>query len=151
MTVTTTNSQSIDIVNAFMDDVVNGRDYDRIDDLQTEDFVFHGMPSGAELQGTEESEQMTKMYHDAFSDLESSEILSFADEAGEYVCTVRSFTGTNDGSFLGQEPTGNVVDVMGLSVFRIEDGQIAERWNGLDHLGLLQQLDIVAPTNELSA
>lgn len=151
MTVTTTTSQSIDLVNDFMADVVNDRDYGRIDDLQTEDFVFHGMPSGAELQGTEESEQMIKMYHEAFSDFEATEIVSFADESGEYVCTVQSFAGTNDGSFLGQEPTGNAIDIMGLSVFRIDDGQIAERWNGLDHLGLLQQLDIVAPTNELAA
>lgn len=151
MTVTTTTSQSIDLVNDFMADVVNGRDYGRIDDLQSEDFVFHGMPTGAELQGTEESEQMMKMYHDGFSDLEATEILTFADEAGEYVCTIRSFAGTNDGSFLGHEATGNTIDIMGLSVFRIENGQIAERWNGLDHLGLLQQLDIVAPMKDLAA
>lgn len=47
--------------------------------------------------------------------------------------------------------TGKTIDVVGLSVFRIEDGQFAERWHGLDHLGLPQQLDIVAPMDELAA
>lgn len=151
MAVTTTSMQSIDIVNEFMDDVFNGREYGRIADLQSEDYVQHGTISGVEIHGNEESEEMIRMFHAAFSDLESTDVLTVAVDDGEYVCSVRRFTGTNDGEFMGHPPTDATVDVMGLSLYRMENGQIAERWNAVDFLGLLQQLDMVPSLDDLAA
>ncbi|MFP9190821.1 nuclear transport factor 2 family protein [Natronosalvus vescus] len=47
--------QSIEIVRQFNSDVFNGRDYDRLAELQTEDYVQHGPMTGMELHGTDES------------------------------------------------------------------------------------------------
>lgn len=143
-------TQSIDLVNQYMDDVVTGREYDRLAELLTEDFVHHGTPSGAEHQGLEASEGMLRMFHAAFSDLESTEVHSMADEAGEYVCSVRTYTGTHDGEFMGHGPTGSSMEIMAIGLYRIEGGRIAELWNAEDYLGLLQQLDVVPPMDELA-
>lgn len=151
MAETTLSTRSIDLVNDFMADVVNGGDYGRISDLLAADYVEHGTPTGAELEGIDEYEEMIRMFHTAFPDLESTEIVSFGSDDGEYVSTVRTFSGTHDGPFMGHEGTGASVDITGVSVARIEDGLIAERWNNVDYLGLLQQLDVVAPLDELAA
>lgn len=151
MAESTLSTRSIDLVNDFMADVIDGQEYGRIEELFAPDYVEHGTPSGAQLQGLDDFEQMIQMFHTAFPDLESTEVVSLASEDGEYVSTVRTFTGTHDGSFMGHEGTGNSVEITGVSVSRIDDGQIAERWNNVDYLGLLQQIDLVAPLDELAA
>lgn len=47
-------------------------------------------------------------------------------------------SGTNEGHWLGRPPTGRRVEVNEVSIFRIEDGRIAEQWL-LPDLGSMQQ------------
>jgi predicted ester cyclase len=44
---------------------------------------------------------------------------------------------------MGVPPTGKQIEVEAISVFRIEDGKIAEEWTVWDALGLLQQVEAV--------
>ena len=55
------------------------------------------------------------------------------------------FTGhaTHMGEFQGVEPTARQITVTGIGIYRIDGGQIVERWENIDQLGLLQQLDAV--------
>jgi hypothetical protein len=41
---------------------------------------------------------------------------------------------------------GKVVTWPALAMFRIRDGKIAEEWVCRDELGMLMQLDVVAPS-----
>ena len=52
------------------------------------------------------------------------------------------FTGraTHRGEFRGVQPTGRQVTVTGIGIYRIYGGQIVERWENIDQLGLWQQL-----------
>ena len=43
---------------------------------------------------------------------------------------------------MGESSTGKDVVLRGISIFRIADGKIVERWGRLDDLGLLQQLGL---------
>jgi predicted ester cyclase len=45
--------------------------------------------------------------------------------------------GTHDGLFFGIEPTGRAVEMRGIVLWRIADGQLAERWAVLDYDALL--------------
>ncbi len=47
-------------------------------------------------------------------------------------------SGTNQGQWLGEPSTGNRVQVNEMSIFRIEDGRIAEQWL-LPDIGSMQQ------------
>ncbi len=70
---------------------------------------------------------------------------------GELVATVWTGEGTHEGAWaspIGEvEPTGLPVTWTGTTTLRLVDGKIAEvvgtHW---DHLGILQQLGVVAPT-----
>lgn len=140
MAATSVNQASIDLVRAISDDVWNGRDYERLDDLVSDDIVQHGPVTDVEIRGRQELAENIRMYQDAFSDLESSVNLVFADEAGEYVCAHFTNTGTHDGELMGISPTDAecVVDILG--VYRVEDGRIAESWILGDMYALFSQL-----------
>ncbi len=49
--------------------------------------------------------------------------------------------GTSTGQFMGLAPTGQVVEFTGVSMYRIENGQIAEIWDTRNTIGILHQLD----------
>ncbi|GHF57745.1 hypothetical protein GCM10010218_43950 [Streptomyces mashuensis] len=62
---------------------------------------------------------------------------------GDQVATHWTWTGTHQGDFMGVQPTGREAAMDGVTVFRFEDGRIAEGWWTYDLLGLLRQLGAV--------
>ena len=54
-------------------------------------------------------------------------------------------SGTNDGSFMGHEPTGRTMRTAVFDVLRVRDGRIVEHWGVPDRLGALLQLGLVPP------
>jgi steroid delta-isomerase-like uncharacterized protein len=49
-------------------------------------------------------------------------------------------TGTHQASLLGETPTGRTIRVHGITIYRIEDGRIAEDWEALDYDDLNKQV-----------
>ena len=47
---------------------------------------------------------------------------------------------THQGNYMDIPPTGNRVEFTGISVYRIEEGKIAESWTVEDQFGLLRQI-----------
>jgi steroid delta-isomerase-like uncharacterized protein len=52
-----------------------------------------------------------------------------------------SAVATHTGDLLGMPPTGRAVTIIGMTIFRIENGQIAELWDVWDEAGLVRQLE----------
>ena len=52
-------------------------------------------------------------------------------------------TGTNDGSFMGNAPTGRTIRIDVIDVVRVRDGLITEHWGVPDRLGALRQLGLL--------
>ena len=63
---------------------------------------------------------------------------------GDRVAVRWTFTGTHQGSLMGEAPTGRAVEVAGCSWMRIADGRIAEVWVANDDLGELEQLGVLS-------
>jgi steroid delta-isomerase-like uncharacterized protein len=137
----------MNLVRSMMSDVFNDRSYDRIPELLAEDFVQHGSTPGAELRGQDAWLENIRQYHDAFSDLVSTEEMAFSD--GEYVCSHYTYRGTNDGDFMGIPASNETVTITGTVITRIEEDRIAERWVTADILGLLQQIGSVPAIDEM--
>lgn len=150
MAATAASTHSIELVHQFMDDVVVDRDYDRIADLSG-DFVQHDLVRGMDVHGHDEFEEMRRMLDVAFSEPRRSNVLSFASGDGEYVCSVDMLQTIHDGEFMGVTPTGATVEIPAVTMYRIQDDQIAEMWNLGDWFGLLQQIGAVPPLDELAA
>ena len=55
-------------------------------------------------------------------------------------------SGTQQDTFLGIPPTGRLVEITEITIWRMSNGRIAERWTVADALGALEQLGAhVAP------
>jgi predicted ester cyclase len=55
---------------------------------------------------------------------------------------------THQGDYMGIAATGKKVDFMGISVYRIEGGKIAESWTVEDELGLMRQIGAVGESEQ---
>lgn len=140
MAATAVNQNSIDLVTTLSEEVWTGRNYDRLDELVSDDVVQHGPVTGMELSGRDELVENIRQYHEAFSDLQSNVDLVFSDEAGEYVCAHLTNSGTHDGELMGMPATDVEGAINVITIHRIENDQIAESWVLGDMFGLFTQL-----------
>jgi len=63
---------------------------------------------------------------------------------GDKVVVRQSARATHTGELFGHPPTGKVVTMSGITIYRLRNGQIVERW--AEHgLGILEQLGITPP------
>ena len=82
--------------------------------------------------------QLVSQYRRAFPDLQVTVDDVIAD--GNIVMLRWTMAGTHTGAFGDLTPTGTQVQIVGVTIFRTANGQIAETWFMPDALGLLTQL-----------
>jgi steroid delta-isomerase-like uncharacterized protein len=129
------NKQLVRQMNA---EVWNNANLDAIEGLFTPDFVLHFLPDGSDTSGLKNLREHVRELHGAFPDW-SENIKRIVAERDLVVIHYVS-SGTNQGQWLGTPPTGNGVQVNEMSIFRIEDGRIAEQWLLPDVASMQQQL-----------
>lgn len=59
--------------------------------------------------------------------------------------------GTHNGDFFGVPPTGRPLVSRGVTIMRLENGAIAELWESIDILGLMQQMGAIPSPGEVAA
>lgn len=124
---------------AFGDAVNSGR-LEALDDVVATESVDHD-PAPGQVPGPQGYREMFAEMRTAFPDLHVDvEHLTATDEDVAFAYTI---TGTNDGPFQGNEPTGKSIKVRGMQIGRFEDGRLAERWGSSDQLGIMTQLGLV--------
>lgn len=64
---------------------------------------------------------------------------------GDMVATRLTWQAVHSGDFQGNPPTHREIEVSGISIERIKDGRISERWFMQDELGMMQQLGLIPP------
>jgi predicted ester cyclase len=62
---------------------------------------------------------------------------------GDYVASRWTGRGTHNGELMGIAATGRQVTVTGITISRLEGGQVVEEWTNWDTLGMLQQLGAI--------
>ena len=68
---------------------------------------------------------------------------------GDRVVARVSARGTHTGPIFGHAPTGRVVTLMGIAIYRLVDGRIAERWAAEMGAGVLDQVGVAVPGSAL--
>jgi steroid delta-isomerase-like uncharacterized protein len=104
--------------------------------LYADGYVGH-FPGGTTLNGREDIQAEVENVRSAFPDWTETVEQIVAD--GDWIVTVYRSTGTHSAEFLGNPATGNVVEILEASVFRMVDGKIAEQWAFPDVLSLQTQ------------
>ena len=134
------SEQNKALVRSYLD-AFNVGDFGRIDQLTTEGLTYHG--PGRELNGREAVKELMGMYRSAFSDAR----LTVQDQVaeGDKVVTRGRASGTNDGALGPILASGNSVDVMLVTIHRIENGRIAEEWELFEELQMLQAIGVIPP------
>jgi steroid delta-isomerase-like uncharacterized protein len=125
------------LARAFFEEIWNQGDESAIDRYIPLDAKGNDPDFGS---GREGFKAQWRKWREAFPDLHF-EIVDLIAE-GDKVLTRWVLTGTHQGEYLGVPATGKAIRVAGMSFDRIEDGLVAEGFDGWDALGLRQQLGV---------
>ena len=134
-------------IRRHFDEVLSKGNLSVIDELYSPDFVGHEPTLGETVRGPEVLKQFLTTYRQAFPDLKVTLDDVFG-ERDQVVCRWTA-TATHTGEILGLKPTGRRGTVTGCSINRFENGKIVEGWGNWDTLGMMQQLGLVPPMEEL--
>jgi predicted ester cyclase len=134
-----------DVIRTLMAEVDRGN-LGVVDAVYSPDYVDHSPSPGRSLApGREGVRQAFLLFQRAFPDARHT-IEDLVAE-GDRVAARISARGTHTGVLFGHPPTGRVVTLAGITIYRIVGGRIVERWTG-HGLGVLDQLGIAIPAAE---
>ena len=112
-----------EVIQAFMEDVLNQGRLDLADDLVKENFIELD-PFPGQAQGREGLKAVVDAFRVAFPDMHWVPREMVAE--GQKVVTRFLWTGTHRGVFLGIPATGKSVEVKGVVIDLLEDGRICK-------------------------
>ena len=147
---TTVSEENKALARRLIEQVYNDGNLEVIDEIVAEDYFHHDptMPQ-EEGHGREHLKEFTRMYRSAFPDLHVQIEDQVAEEDKVVVRWVAN--GTHEGDLMGVDPTGNRVTMAGMTIYRIDEGKIAETWDNYDAMGMMQQLGVIPSPEEAKA
>src|SRR5436190_7142778 len=122
---------------------LNDKDTSAFDEVIAEAYVQHNPMVG---QGREALKQFMPGYFAAFPDLR----INLEDLIAHDNKVVARWTmlGTHQGNFMGLPPTGERINITGMDIWRAANGKLAEHWDQMDFLGMMQQLGMIPPPGQ---
>ncbi len=134
---TDTEKKNKQLIRDLLDAADRG-DMSAVDRYYSTDYVdHHPSPGRSTAAGIEGIRRAFKMFYDAFPDTRH-EIRDLIAE-GDRVVARTYAEATHTGEIFGRAATGKRVDLEAISIYRIADGKIAERWS-YQGKGILEQL-----------
>lgn len=130
--------QNKQLARIFFEEIWNQKDESAIDRYVALNAAGNDADFG---KGREDFRAHWKQWIAAFPDLHF-EIVDLISE-GDKVLTRWVLTGTFEGELLGAQGDGRKIRVDGMSLDRIENGIVAEGFDGWDNYGFRQQLGVV--------
>jgi steroid delta-isomerase-like uncharacterized protein len=137
----TTTDDNKSIVRDFIDALFTKGDLEAVDRLLSKDFINHDPPFGAPA-GRDGMRAAATIFRSACPDWHSDH--PFLVGEGDLVVEPFTASGTHTGELMGVVGQGQELTLTGINIFRVENGQIVERWGRLDELGLLRQLGLAS-------
>jgi steroid delta-isomerase-like uncharacterized protein len=123
---------------------------DIVDEIMAEDYIDHNPALPGVGPGREGTRQYMRMLKAAFPD--ATHRIDDLIAEGNKVMTRVTARGTFLGECIGYQPNGNVVEISGIAVHRIEGGRLVEHWAQADMAGFMRQIGAdAAPTAEAAA
>lgn len=137
----TDTEQSRTLVKRFFEEILKGHNLDVLTEVLSPDILIHptAMPCEASYYGIDGASNWLNMQWSSFPDLTITDYFTLSQ--GDIVAAHWTARGTSEGNFLMLPPTGKVIEYTGSSMFRIENGKIAEIWNTRNTLGIMRQLN----------
>ena len=137
----TVQERNKELVQRMTEEVWSKGNLEILDEMFSPNFVKYFLPMGSETRGLDQLRVSIGSHRKAFPDW-AEQIQRIVAE-GDMVAIHFTSTGTNDGSFLGNAPTGKQIHINEMSIYRIDEGRIVEQWLIPDLLNLSEQLGLV--------
>ena len=128
-----------ELIRRFYDDVLAGGDTSVLDEIATADYQEHD-PFPGQGEGLQGLKERVTMLKNAFA---PRFMIEDVIQGGDKLVVRWMNSGTHVGEFLGIPPTNKSFSVAGIDVYRLEDGKLAEHWDVVDQLSLMQQLGLI--------
>lgn len=129
------------LVRRIWEEIWNLGALDVVDEVISGEYLGYIPAMPEPVHGTEGFKQLILMYRTGYPDVHVSVDDLIAE--GDRVVARWTSRGINTGDLMGMPATGREVTVAGISIFRIENGKVAEEWEGFDTLGMMRQLGAV--------
>ena len=129
------------LIRRLVDEVYNDNDLDVLDKLVAQDIINHSAVPEHQ-HGIEGFRHVNEWVRAAFSDVHY-EIEDMIAEGDMVACRI-TVSGTQDGEFRSNPPTGKRFSVDHVHWHRLADGKLVERWAVRDDLGAAQQLGLLS-------
>lgn len=128
-----------DVVRRYFEEIDRRGDVSVIDEFVSPDFVDHGPSPGCspDRDGLKQAFEIFRTGSPG-----THRIDDIIGEGDKVVVRVTG-EGVHSGELFGIPPTDRPMEVTGITILRVEDGQIIERWVEVDMLGALQQLGVI--------
>jgi len=129
------------LVEAFIQALFTEGDLDAVDRYLDRGMVNHDLPFPGAPDGPEGMRHAAAVFRRALPDWHSDVEQLIAED--DVVVERFTASGTHQGELMGVPPSGKVLHLRGIQMFRLKDDKIVERWGRLDELGLMRQLGLV--------
>ena len=111
---------------------------DVVDELIAEDYIDHNPALPGIGPGREGTRQYMQMLKTAFPD--ASHTIDDIIAEGDKVMTRVTARGTFLGECMGYQPNGQIIEISGIAVHRVENGRLVEHWAHADIAGFMRQI-----------
>lgn len=140
----TDRSPPLAVIQEYYDRVWHKAETEAVQELFSEGYVNHAGARGT-LKGPEGILTNYRNTKAAFED--GNFVVDMYVAEGNRVAAYYRMTGTHTGTFMGIPATGTQIDVPGIGIYEVRDGQIQESWVVRDTFVLLKQLgaDVTQP------
>ncbi len=128
------------LVRLFYEAIDRG-DLNAMDEFVAEDYVDHNPPPFPGLpKGREGLKQVFKVFLEATP---GHHYIEDQIAEGDKVVTRMTSYGKHEGDLPGAPRTGNDVRMTSITIHRIANGQLVEKWSEKDVLGFLKQIGVM--------
>jgi len=134
-------NKDIEMYTATWDEIINNRNLDYFNEDNFDKSITLNM-SPENVVGIENTKAFYANYLTGFSNIEFTIVDIFGQD--DKIVKHWNFKGTHSGDFFGIPATGNMVDIDGTTLVKMENGKIAEEQDFMDNMVFLQQLGIVS-------
>lgn len=134
-----TTEQNKAVVLNYIEEVWNRHDLDAIDGLVSPDYVNHAASTAEYQHGG--ARHIWEWLLSVFPD--HHYVVEDAAADGQAVAVRGTCSGTHEGELMGFAPTGKQFAAQQSHRFRVQEGELTERWAVRDELCMMQQLGIL--------
>ncbi|MBK8028483.1 MAG: ester cyclase [Chloroflexi bacterium] len=127
------------LVSRIWDDIWNLGKLEACREVFHQNYVGH-LPLMT-VHGPDEFANLVRMYRQGFPDVHLTVDDYIA--SGDRVVVRWTSRGTHEGELMGMAASHKPMVMMGISIFRMQDGLVAEEWEGFDTLGMMKQVGAI--------